>query len=114
MSHLDFSNCNSNGKESLSKHWKLFEFSWSLTVSLLIVISTGNTSHEWDYGTYEFGEQNLSSANSTTEESSTNDNEYIPGTFEGTFTDASIFMSMENDQLILLSPTIYCRTGKDP
>eukprot|EP01032_Pedospumella_encystans_P013571 gene13571-15617_t len=55
MSHLDFSNCNSNG----------------------------NTTHEWEYGTYEFDEQNLSSANSTTEESSTNDNEYIPGTFEG-------------------------------
>ena len=65
-----------------------FEFSWPLTVSLLIVTFTGNTTHEWEYGTYEFDEQNLSSANSTTEESSTNDNEYIPGTFEGTFTDA--------------------------
>lgn len=41
---------------------------------------TGATTNEWEYGTYEFDEQNMSSSNSTTEEN----NEYIPGTFEGT------------------------------
>jgi len=42
--------------------------------------TAGATTNEWEYGTYEFDEQNMSSSNSTTEEN----NEYIPGTFEGT------------------------------
>ena len=62
----------------------LFSNVRSLTPPFCTIISfsgiAGTTTNEWEYGTYEFDEQNMSSSNSTTEEN----NEYIPGTFEGT------------------------------
>jgi hypothetical protein len=80
-------------------------------------LNFAGSTNEWEYGTYEFDENNMSSSNSTTEDNNDNSqNEYIPGTFEGLF---EYFISVDFATYYLTSTTtpfsvsLY-RTGKDP